>query len=140
MIGQRWFYIEAIRPSTPQGGPEYVIKSATINGETPRKWLLREDDAGEWSREKPPGEAFEDWSIPKKGSDVLEGSSTGRRLRYTKTFYASEDLARKGIRRLQEQRWAQAHAYGISKMVGRCDDATILRKVAELVGWKENQP
>lgn len=137
MIGQKWYYVEAVRPTEPNGAPDYVMKSATIEGETPRMWILRQDDAESWIRGRVAlGEAPADWSIPKKGEDQREGKSRYKEGN-TRAFFASEAMARTEIQRRIDERWAYSVSYKIAQKIQYCRDAAILKKVAELVGWKE---
>lgn len=132
MIGQKWYYVVPI-------GTEYQIESATIEGETPRKWILRQDDTGEWARKRQPlGETSSDWTIPKKGENQREGRG-GLGGTSTRIFLASKELARIEVQRRMDERWAASVSYRIARKVQYCRDAGILRKVAEIIGWREDQ-
>lgn len=135
MIGQKWYYVGLSRPAQPMASEVHSVQGATIIGETPRKWILREDS--EW-RDLPPGESFDDWSIPKTGSSQRSGRSMTQRKMCPRLFFATKEAAQAEIVRLQEWQWAEGNAYRISREVALCRDAEVLRRVAELVGWKEN--
>lgn len=140
MIGQEWFYVQQV-------GEAYEIKAAKIIGETPRKWILREVEeiAREVSyphdRRNAPGESRYDWSIPKKGDGLREGKG-GLRGTSTRIFTRHSHIAEIMIKERLEAIWAQKNSYQIARLletVGGKDPA-LLRKVAELIGYKEEAP
>jgi hypothetical protein len=150
MIDQEWFYVESRCPTHPQATPTFEIKSAKVIGETPRKWILRESDEitrqvahsvnnGYSSRYIEPGESVYDWSVDKKGEARCEGKSTGKRKTHTKIFTTHRHIAEIMIKERQEAIWAGAHAYRIAQYVQYtvAKDPALLRKVSELIGYKE---
>ena len=145
MIGQAWFYVEAQRPT-----PACEIKTAKVIGETPRKWILRETseierlaacnaDNDYVTRNVAPGDSIYDWSIDKKGEARREGKSLGKRKTHTKIFAERRYVAEAMIKERQEAIWAGVHAYKIAQHVQYtvAKDPATLRKVAELIGYKE---
>lgn len=150
MIGQEWFYVESQRPVSTQATPIFEIKIAKVIGETPRKWILRESEEIErlaahnanddyLPRNVAPGDSFHDWNISKKGEARREGKSIGRRTTYTRIFTEHRHIAEIMVKERQEAIWASAHAYRIAQRIQYTlgKDPALLRKVAELIGYKE---
>ena len=152
MVGQEWFYVESQRPASPGATPAFGIKIAKVIGETPRKWILRESDEIEQlaacnadndyvTRNVAPGDSIYDWSIDKKGEARREGKSLGKRKTYTRIFVADRLAAEYMILERREAIWADAHAYRIAQHIQYtvAKDPVLLRKVAELIGYKEEE-
>lgn len=121
MIGNTWYFISTTHTRGGKAVTSHEIKSAQIIGETPRKWILRE--SGDWR----------DYTIFKTGPDEREGKGERR----TRTFYATETLAQLALAIKQGEAWADKHAYAIGCLVQRMRDPVLLRKIAEMVGYKE---
>lgn len=139
MIGQEWLYI------SQHGKPAvFEIKTARVIAETLRKWILREtkeidnEIANPHHYKAEPGEGRCDWTIPKKGDARREGKG-GPRKGYTRIFTAHRHIAEAMIRERQDEIWANKNVYRIAQQLQytTVKDPATLRKVAELIGYKE---
>jgi hypothetical protein len=127
-IGQEWLY-ERRERSLEDGAwrIEWAIQRLRITGETPRKWLAQtvDQEGGLWG----------DYSFPKKGGPTREARNA-RSLTTIAIHETEASLMDARAVRL-EQEWVEKHRCGISDVVRLCDDASVLRQVATLVGFKE---
>lgn len=148
MMGTTWYFVSTSTNHRRDEGSVRTIREAKIIGETPRKWILREAEqiaeeaAGAergWRPPPAPGEGWYDWTIPKKGGGMREARTCERQKTYTRPFFESLELAQAHLANLEAQAWASKNNYKIARVVETCTDATVMRQIAELVGWKEQK-
>lgn len=140
-LGSTWYYVES-PPRYSRERATWKVATATVVGETPRKWILRESHrltASGSARSIPPAEmGWGDWTISKKGDHTREGCGTRGA---TRPFYETEALAQAEVAQHHAQVWAREHAYRIADCVRALapNNAALLRKIGEMVGYKEEE-
>lgn len=99
------------------GGPNYRahFRPYVINGETARSWLI--------------GDGYGVLKVPKQGGDMREcGGGAYGKTRVYMTAAAVDDEC-----------WKRHHAGRVASAVSRCEDADLLRKVADIIGYNPSE-